>query len=172
MVIWEDIFLNIVKWNGQHINKFDSLQKTQIPFPSWIPEIINLIRWIRNLRCQGTDIACIQRTALKITFQQQKKITGRRWKRKKPGFPRSVCDDQQKRCPIPPWDIFLWGKKNFKVKPVLQEPTLKICLKRILAINIKRLILRWREFSNLSVIGLDEFLCIFSLMVSLKWENM
>lgn len=114
MVIWEDIFLNIVKWNGQHINKFDSLQKTQIPFPSWIPEIINLIRWIRNLRCQGTDIACIQRTALKITFQQQKKITGRRWKRKKPGFPRSVCDDQQKRCPIPPWDIFLWGKKNFQ----------------------------------------------------------
>lgn len=77
-------------------------------------------------------MSCIQRNALKITLQWQTKITGRRWKRKKPDFPRSVCYDLQKRCPV-----LLWGKKRFfKVKPCPRN-NFKMWLKSILAINIK-----------------------------------
>lgn len=137
MVILEDIFFKTVKCNKQHIFKFDILQKTQIPFPPWIPERINLIGWIFNLRCQDTDIACIQRTAFKITLQWQTKITGRRRKRKKLDFPRSVCEDLQKRCPILPWDFSLWEKKDFSRSSLFSKNQLKTCLKSILAISIK-----------------------------------
>lgn len=34
MVILEDVFYNTVKFNRQHINKFDTFQETQISFPS------------------------------------------------------------------------------------------------------------------------------------------